>query len=628
MNQLLGYISQSGTAECEKIAARVTAYFEERPAMHASRNGRAVLCELDDGGTILSSARQGHLRLAFTGVLLRPLPPNRSQIPDKGQADSAAYLLSRFLELGYHFLDGIEGQFALAILDAGQNEVLLATDRGGHRSIFMHRSSTMASFSTNLAAMGAVMESPPLLDRSWEDFLLGYEFLPDGRTPLEGVTRIPKGCVVRLSTADSHPIQANTIAPPLDKSVLIDEKTVVDKLYDTFMDVVSEISRNSDRVAVLLGGFDSALIAAALVRLGKKVETFTFRFPESGFTQAHTDTLQDYLGHDHVWVDITPEIIVNGLDAYEQAFNQPVGQMHYLIQSAHACCLMRGHGHLHCLTGDGCDEVFLGYPTVHARATFFQKIGVLPKWLVGCFLAVLSLRLVEDYLGHVARFLRNLVTISGRSMPVRGHISSRIFDSVSLSRLRKGSNPSQAEDTEESLVRLARGLEHLTPIRLAYLGKSAVGLNKTKVEGCTAASGLTLQSPFQHPRIVALARALPDHLLRPEGQSASNAPGKHVLMRMAEIKNLLPPEIIYQAKASPVRAPVDAWYASDLKQHLLDTINKLPFPVDQTYINGLLRPRLAEKIFRKRIGLGHYASHAASLIVTYARVVHRCPKSG
>ena len=182
----------------------------------------------------------------------------------------------------------------------------------------------------------------------------------------------------------------------------------------------------------------------------------------------------------------------------------------------------------------------------------------------------------------------------------------------------------QKESVEDILDRLASGLETFTPTRLAYLGKSAVGLNKAKVEGCTALSGLTLQSPFQHPRIVALAKALPDQMLRPKGSSGSREPGKHVLMKMAEMKNLLPPEIIYQAKASPVRAPVDRWYSGQLEQHLLSTIKELPFAVDERYVQNLTRPKLAEELFRRHIGLGHYASHATSMLATYSRIVHKC----
>ena len=71
------------------------------------------------------------------------------------------------------------------------------------------------------------------------------------------------------------------------------------------MHVVEADVPSNDRVGVLLGGLDSALVASGLKRLGKKVETFSFGFENSMFNQAHTDRSRifscdkAYMGVDH-----------------------------------------------------------------------------------------------------------------------------------------------------------------------------------------------------------------------------------------------------------------------------------------------------------------------------------------
>jgi hypothetical protein len=67
-----------------------------------------------------------------------------------------------------------------------------------------------------------------------------------------------------------------------------------------------------------------------------------------------------------------------------------------------------------------------------------------------------------------------------------------------------------------------------------------------------------------------------------------------------------------------VTAPVDYWYMDSLKAVMLDAVRDLPFEYDPEYVEDLLRHKLAEDVFRKHVGIGHYASHAISLLASYA----------
>ena len=89
-------------------------------------------------------------------------------------------------------------------------------------------------------------------------------------------------------------------------------------------------------------------------------------------------------------------------------------------------------------------------------------------------------------------------------------------------------------------------------------------------------------------------------------------------MKMAEDFDLLPTEVIYQAKASPVTAPVDSWYMGPLREQLLDLLKGLPFHYDNEYVSALLHPKMAENLYRRNFTIGHYAMHAMSMLVTYA----------
>jgi hypothetical protein len=206
----------------------------------------------------------------------------------------------------------------------------------------------------------------------------------------------------------------------------------------------------------------------------------------------------------------------------------------------------------------------------------------------------------------------------GREMPVRGHITNRIFDELSLKRLRIDCPPHQEKGVEEILNELANGLEHLSPLRLAFHGKAVPGVNRNRNEGSSDYSGMSIQSPYTHGKMAHLGSSLPEGLLRPKKRTRSLVTGKYILMKMAEKTKLLPQEVIYQKKASPVAAPVDQWYMGPLREFLLTSLSSLPFDYHKEYVSDLLRPKLAEELFRKHVSLGNYAFNAICLLVTYA----------
>lgn len=582
----------------------------------ASRIGLA-----GDGG-LVGRACDGDTCLTLIGALHSPVPGWGSGSPLDDPDWAAAFLLHRYRVSGLKFLDDTVGAFVVALWDADEQRLVLANDPRGMRTAYYATTSKGIAFSSTLYGMNCAFENRLEIDRSLEDFLLGYEFLPWQQTLYRNVSSLAPGMMIewkdgmlrqhRSRRSDCSAWRLQNVAGQ-DAT----EEQAGDILHDLFMRCLEDVLPSEKRIAVLLGGFDSALIAAACSELGKEVETYTFRFPDPRYSQAYAEDVARLCGARHHWVDIDPQVLKEGLASYPLHFSQPSGMPHYLVQTAHVLRRMRGDGHRHCLTGDGCDEIFLGYPTVYRRARLFDRYRAVPKWLVRGGSWVLRQRMVESLLGQPARFIRNFLAIAARPMPRRGHISNRILDEFSLAWLRKDS-PRQAVDPETVLASLSMGLEDLSPLRLAYHGKSMPGLNRTKLAGASAASGMTVLSPFQHPDLIEFAHSLPEWMLRPRQGENGKATGKLLLMRAVEKRGLLPPNIIYQPKASPVAGMADDWYMGTLKGYLLDSMRSLPFAYDEAYVRRLLDFKSLEDIFRKKLSLGNYVLNAAAMLVTYA----------
>lgn len=571
-------------------------------------------------GRLIGAAVEGDSLLVILGAVFNPLPGWLDGSPLDNPDRTAAFMLQRYRAEGLGFLDGVSGSFVLALWDSNAGRFILANDPAGMRTAYFLETEAGFAFSTTLYALNCATEKGLEIDRSLEDFLLGYEFLPWGQTLYRGVRSMGKGamlvwCDGRLTQHASR--QADCSAWRFENLVGAGatEEQAGDVLFDLFMRCLGDVLPTDKRVAVLLGGFDSALIVAACRALGKEVDAYTFRFSNERYNQSHVEQLARACGATHHWVDITPDTLEFGLGMYPVWFNQPSGMPHYLVQTAHVLRRMREDGHRHCLTGDGCDEIFLGYPSVFRRAQWFQRHGPAPAWMRKAGLWVLGRRFVEDHMGHAARFIRNFLAISGRPMPRRGHVSNRILDEYALRNLRKDV-PRQAVDPETILAALSMDLGGLSPLRLAYHGKSMPGLNKTKLAGISSVSGLTVLSPFQHPDLVAFAKSLPESLLRSSSENSSN--GKLLLMRTVDRKALLSREVIYQRKASPVAGMADQWYMGPLKELMLRLVNTLPFDFDRQTVQRMLAFKPIEHLFRLRISLGHYVLNAPALLATYA----------
>jgi hypothetical protein len=558
--------------------------------------------------------------LAIAGSFQGPLP---SGAPPDAVASPGAlcpWLVERYREVGSRFLDGLVGQYVLALAVDGSGELVLACDPYGARKLFVRDHAGGLAFASSLAALATSTEPGVPLDRSLEDTLLSFEFLPWERTPLEGVKHLRAGTVMTLRAGR---VQRDQIRPPRFSdagaaATLTDETGLTGALDGLMRECVLDQAPPGRKVAVLLGGVDSALLAAYLARAGREVETFTFQFSDARYNQAYCEELSRLLGIRHHWVPITPDVIRDGLAQYPQVFNQVSAIPHYVIGTAHVCRAIRSHGITHCLTGDGCDEIFLGYPSVYRRARLFMRLPSLPRAVTGAVEQALALPMVEDAAGHVARFSRNYAHILSRRWPARGHISNRIFDAYSLRRLRRGPPPPQDVDPERVLDALAEGLDTLSPLRLAYHGKSSVGLNKIKLEGSAHAADVSIVSPYQHPRLTAFGSSLPDALLRRSGDSGTAVTGKYILFRMIERFGHLPREIIYQRKASPVNAPVDYWYLGDLRPFMLEMLRHLPFAWDARYVEAMLTLKRAEEWFRSNVSLARSILHPVALLTTYA----------
>jgi asparagine synthetase B (glutamine-hydrolysing) len=526
---------------------------------------------------------------------------------------AAATLAARWRRLGPAFLDGQGGDIAVLVADAGRGVLAGAVTAGPHK-VWALRDGDAVSIATHSTLLGAGRAA----DRRYEDFLLAHGFVPEGASTFDGVHALAAGAVTTFPDGAIRPIEAP--APPV-LAHDTDPDHWPKQLHELLLAAVEARAGSAREHAVFLGGFDSALVAALLVGLGHRVHAYTFGFEDHAYEQRNIDVVIQFLRADHTWVPITADVIGAGLEGFADVYSLPVSQPHYLLHTLAAARAARADGFDRVFNGDGCDAAFLGFPTVHRRATGVASMTRVPVPVVRAVRRLSSPEWFERHGGHVWRMGQGLLDEVEAPASIRGHLPFTILGAPSRARLRSGPAPAGAVPVDDVRARLAAGADSLDPARRAFHGHGLTGQSATKVDGAVAATGLAQWSPYLAPDVRAFALSLPAEALRPSDGSA--AMGKDLLVRMSLELGLLPEVVVRQPKQSPSTSPVDAWYAGPLRDQVLAQLDGLPFAWDRRYVEDLLRPKWAEEQYRRRVSIDRHALRAVGLLVTYASFTAR-----
>jgi asparagine synthetase B (glutamine-hydrolysing) len=597
-----------------------------------------ALCrEAAANGAQVRSAAVGHLHLgaASTGGEAVAFDDTDGRIAAAFGSGVRHAGASRALE------GGVPHTVAVRVGDTTPDRHLVAIAGPGDHLLFRHVTPEGGTVVCSQLGVLARALGPSLrLDRSREDVLLGNGFLPDGRTVYVGIDALPPGTATVLGAHDLDPADRgagtdtsdgggnggmrSTTPAPAATSPTADTPpppanfdAAVEGLHDRFLAAVEEQAGPDRRHAVLLGGIDSALVAACLRRLGHEVHTYTFSFGDTRFEQRNVQALATATGTIPHAVPITADVIMDGLEAFGAVFAQPGPQPHYQVHTLAACRQLRADGFTHVFSGDGADAVLLGYPNVVLRSRIAERLGRVPQPVRGATQRVLATRLAERRLGYVARATRGGLAVRALPAPADGHLPLPVLDAAALARLRTTPTPPQAESVAAVRARLAGGLVGLDPVRLAFDGNAAVGQSRVKVDGAVAATGVAQSSPFRHPEVVRFVGSMPQHFLRGDGEAATS-PGKAVMVAMVRRHGLLPDAVIDQPKQSPVDAPIDAWYAGELRPRLEALLDRLPFGWDRRWLDDVLAPKWVEERYRQRVSLAHHTFQVVGMLASYA----------
>jgi asparagine synthase (glutamine-hydrolysing) len=296
----------------------------------------------------------------------------------------------------------LRGMFALGFWDDPQQKLTLVRDRLGVKPLVYSQHNGGIAFASTIEALrsvglGGEIDPVAVLD------VLEFGFVTDKRSIYRGITKLPPATIAEWKDGHIEQRQYWSVPSPdpwsgtsFEEAAEETERLLVEA---TQLRLIADVP-----IGVLLsGGIDSSLVCWALQKLNANVKAFTVRAPDDPSDESgDAAATARMLGIEHEIVEMPrAEFSLEQLtDAYSEPFACSSAQAMLWVSSAvkkRATVL---------LTGDGGDDVYLGYP-------FFN-------YALACERAAHA---IPQPLAPAVRGLGNLLPDSGRAKRLRSAMS-------------------------------------------------------------------------------------------------------------------------------------------------------------------------------------------------------------
>lgn len=339
---------------------------------------RLAILDLSAAGHQPMLSEDGEVGLVFNGCIYNFLEI-RKELEQRqhrfGSQCDTEVLLRGYLEWGIDSLvSRLRGMFAFAIWDNRRRTLTLARDRLGVKPLVYSAQGGEIAFASTVGALRAAGFGGEIDPQAVLEYL-EFGYVTDHRAIFEGIRKLPPANILEWRGGEIRQRQYWKL-PEADETSPISFEEAVEETERLLVEAVRlRLISDVPIGALLSGGIDSSLVCWAMQKLNANIRTFTVSASDdpSDESVAAAMTAQS-LGIPHEIVRM-PDTDFS-LDEMTGAFSEP-----FSCSSAQAMlwvsrAVKRDATVL--LTGDGGDDVFLGYTFLHTAWMAQQLARRLP----------------------------------------------------------------------------------------------------------------------------------------------------------------------------------------------------------------------------------------------------------
>jgi asparagine synthase (glutamine-hydrolysing) len=509
------------------------------------------------GGAQPFTSASGRCAVVWNGEIYNHAELRRELLAAGGapRTGSDTELIAELYEReGPAFLHRLRGMYALAVHDRVERRLLLARDPWGKKPLYYFESAAGPVFASELRALLRHPGAPTAVDpRALVRYLL-FHAVPAPLAMVAGVGKVPPGAWIEWGP---HGRREGVhwrlpLAEPPDGDA--SPAQLEARVEAALTAAVERRLRSTDQpLGVLLsGGLDSSLVAALAARLhAGPFPTFSAGFHDPDFDETvHAERVARHLGTEHHAVRLTGPAMAGLLEEVLPRVDEPLADSSLLPTVA--VCRLAGLHVRGVLSGDGADELFMGYRFFQGARALRWVEAVLPGPLRSLAARAAAHAPVRHSNLSPSSVLRMMARAVGTPNARRHHAATGAFSPDEARALltgdawaaARGDDPWAALDAFAMEDPAAGPMEQIQRGIICHFLRDVI---LTKVDRGGMMNSVEVRSPFLDVELAALLARVPTALKLRGWES------KHLLRRIAA--RHLPAEIVGRTKQG-FRAPV------------------------------------------------------------------------
>ena len=348
---------------------------------------RLAVIDLSDRAAQPMATPDGQFACTFNGEIynFRAL---REELEARGHrffsSSDTEVLLHGYREWGVELPSHLHGMFAFAIWDSRAETLFLARDRFGKKPLYFAWCDAHFIFASEQKAVLTWPEFERRPNLAAIHDYLSFKFTVGAATAFESIEKL-KPAHAMLLTPQHHaanrpkPHQYWTLPPEDSGRAAAPEADLNDEFFDRFDAAVAQrLVADVPVGAFLSGGVDStAVVARAATMLSGPLKTFSAGFEDEGFDETeYACRVAQQFGTEHRCYTMGEEL-AGLLPQLVWNYSDPFADSSALVTTA-----LAGEVRKHvtvALSGDGGDEIFLGYERYKAFGDTFGQPGRGPR---------------------------------------------------------------------------------------------------------------------------------------------------------------------------------------------------------------------------------------------------------
>ncbi|MSU79518.1 MAG: asparagine synthase (glutamine-hydrolyzing) [Gemmataceae bacterium] len=270
-------------------------------------------------------------------------------------------LVHLYEEYGTELFQHLHGEFAFLLWDASKRRLIAGRDPCGIKPLYYSSTPSEIVFASEVKAIYALNRvERALCTRYLTGPALGI--YREELTPFANVHPVRPGHFLVIEADGSqrecrHFCQ--TYEPRMDMTFAEAKAAVRDRLNKA---VKRRLAADVPVHAYLSGGLDSTIICGLMAQFGTRFTCFNVGFPDSPYDESHkARAVAAHFGQQFETVPCTPQLIAENISAAVFATEMPLNNYNAVAKMV-LSRYVRSRGVKVCLTGEGSDELFGGYP--------------------------------------------------------------------------------------------------------------------------------------------------------------------------------------------------------------------------------------------------------------------------